>query len=1204
MQSMPSLSGPKRQVRFSLLPPSTRSLSFDVLEWIPGSGVPLARLHSRRGASEHCPDGRGFGSFKEGPTHLSDCNAFEASLGSWRCFRTLSCCGDTLVIEDAELVDVGAARRHQFTWQQGPGRLPSGGSTNANYQESVDFWRALVPAFENATDNGSEMVPRDLLFTNWTNERPPRHLHCPRREIPMQDIYSLRRHCFQKPVPLLFDARGQSISQGSRDDTAVGGNDVKRLLPHRRHRRGDDSRMRPNLQWRYELWGPVGVIITLRGGCRMFLAFASAQHAEQLEGLLMSSATGAEISCRQQRCHFSHESRTDASASSSNVPTGSPDNGMPSGGSVGGQLVTRLSSSVVQHSPLQSRAPVRLASCEVSLQGTPATCFSSQAHPVFPLAWAFAGDSLASSTPAEPHQQTAFLSSENSPSRPSATVVESQAVGCASPADARRGSSKPPGSGCLYCRPWGEASRYRRYYFRLCTTTGMSHKVHLSRHRLRLWQRLQRVFGFRKRSVSLDLRHTSVSPSATHENVLCVTSQVESSAEFKLAEPLGGGVALTGPANESIGLRSARRRELELRGDSLIIFEALARSPEERMMWLAWFRSHGAAIKAPIGATRLGDGAGDRPTLETSATFKQLDCEQLIPTPLACSPRQGTVLFNPADHPVPICVTPAFSGEAFPSLKPLAMGSPHLPLKETFEGRRGGFPAVTETAAAPWLSSPSILYPSKGSPSLGKPLPTAGKDVGNQSDTEPPLAAATDFGDRTEEEEELTVVVEDEDCVQSAQWPETTEAYSPLNLTRSDTSKLDDTNAPRCRTAASPLLTEAARRPLSRSGRATEAPNTIAVAKELSKTATTAISKVRTLAATIAAPMYLEDTTSSNASSSGGSKKLQPQPPAMAANSPRASSHSTTAPTPRDGLSDHMQSKEGKVQLAAGDAPLGDTAAAQRAIIAPVPNAEVDNSDPDTPAEATDGGAAPVPISALITTVRTSCVLTAPESGRLSASNSIGTPPRTARLETAVAYSVALESLVAAGSQQMWRPSNTNPPAAAPRIFAPSALQSSMERLTPSSTRSFSPLEAPPKSALGMMSGQLCHWDRAKGADREAHTINDASTLCSPAPSSREKPEKGGRETDDARVSDAFSSRSLLDSGLLPSWSSAVDPRLRQFLEPYIEETDGDQASRYCDSCRRGSDTLIEAALTPFDLHVVPSREHRDGCGASLPVSG
>ncbi|KAG5473178.1 hypothetical protein CUR178_03097 [Leishmania enriettii] len=1204
MQSTPLLSGPKREVRFSLLPQSNRAISFDVLEWIPGSGVPLARLHSRRGASEHCPDGRGFVSFSDGPTHLIDFNAFEASFGSWRCFRTLSCCGDALVIEDAELVDVGAARRHQFTWQQGPGRLPSGGATNASYQESVDFWRALVPAFENTTDNGAEMVPRDTLLTNWTDERPPRHLHCPRREIPMQDICSMRRHCFQKPVPLLFDAGGQSISQGSRDDTAVGGDDVKQVLPHRRHRRGDGSGMRPNLQWRYELWGPVGVIITLRGGHRVFLAFASAEHAEQLEGLLMSSATGAEISCRRQRCHSSHESRTDASASFSNLPTGSADNGMPSGGSGGGPIVTRLSSSVVQHSPLQSRASMRLASCETSLQGASATCFSSQAHPVSPLARAFAGDSLVSSTPAEAHQQTAFLLSENSPSRSSAAVVGSQAVGRALPAGARRGSSKPPGGGCLFCRPWGEALRYRRYYFRMCTSTGMSHMVHLSRHRLRLWQRLQQIFGISKRSVSLDLRHTSVSPSSTHENVLCVTSQVESSAEFKLAEPLGGGVALTGPANESIGSRAACRRELELRTDRLIIFEALARSPEERMMWLAWFRSHGAAIKAPIGTTRLWDGAGDRPTLETSAAFKQLDCEQLIPTPLASRPREGTVLSNPADHPVPISVKPVFSREATSLLKPLAMDLPHLPLKEVFEGRRGGFPAVTETAAAPRLSSPSILYPSKGSPSLGNALLTVGKDVGKQSHTEPPLAAATDSGDRAEDEEELTVVVEDEDCGQSAQWPEATEPYSPLNLSRNDTSRLDDTNAPPCRTAASPLPTEAARRPLSRSGRAAEAPNMIAVAKELSMAAATAISKGRTLAAPIAAPMYLEDTTSSNASSSEGSKKLLPQPPAMVASSPRASSHSTTAPTPRDGLSDRMQHKEGKVQLAAGDAPLGDTAAAQRTIIAPVPNAEVANSDSDTPAERTDGGAAPVPLRALITTVRTSCVLTAPESDRLSASNSIGTPPCTTTLEAAVAYSAALESVVAAGSQQMWRPSNTNPPAAAPRIFAPSAIQSSMERPTPSSTRSFSPLEAPPKSAQGIMDGQLCHWDRAKGADREAHTINDASTLCSPAPSSREKPEKGGRETDDARVSDALSSHSILDSGLLPSWSSAVDPRLRQFLEPYIEETDGGQASRCCDSCRRGGDTLIEAALTPFDLHVVPSREHCDGCGASLSVSG
>ncbi|KAG5472411.1 hypothetical protein LSCM1_03810 [Leishmania martiniquensis] len=1165
MQLMQSLSKRKRQVRFSRLTPSTELPSFDVLEWIPGSGVPLAGRHAKHAASAHRPDDRRSMCSNEGPTHLSDHNAFDASLGSWRCLRTLSLRGDILTLEDAESVDMGTARQHEFTWQQGPGGLPPGGAPSDCTDARVGLCLAPVSASEGATDMGAEMALRDALLGNLPNEGSPHGLQRRKQEIPLQEICSIRRHCFEKPLPVLFDARGQLVSEGSDDDTAACGDRATRRISQRRHCRGDTMEMKPNLQWRYELWGPVGVIFTLQGGRRMFLAFASAQHVEQIERLLMRFTTGAALNCPQQHCGFSQPSLTDASAAASKVPSASAGSSVPSTASVHGPLSSRLTPTVVQGSPSQCRSPARKASWGAYVRATSATRFSSRANTASPMVCAFASDALVTSTPLEPHQQTALWASERLPTRPFAAVTAPQTVWAASPAGARRDSGKPPGSGYLYCRLWGEASQYRRYYFKPCTAAGMSHVVHLSRHRLRLWQRLQRFFGSGKRSVSLDLRLISVSPSAVHENVLCLTCPVVSSAESRSLESPGRGVALAGRVTESVAPRGARRRELELPTACRVHLEALARSPEERTMWLAWFRSRGVTVQPPVDGAQVGDEAGGERALEISATLEPFRSAKPLPTSPVSGPGQETVHSNPVDLSVEVVVTPLCS-EPSPSLKPLAISSPYLPLKEQLEGRRVETPVTLKMAAVPGRSSPWALNPSKGSPSLSKPLSTAGKGVGKEPHMAWSPAVASGQDDR-EEEEELTVVVDDDASVSSTQRSEAVELHSPLLMVRSDPSKPARAETPPCHTQASPLLTEAARRQGSRGGGAAEAPNLFASAEEV-LTIDHAVARTgRTLAAPIAAPMYLEDTTSSRAS--GLERSNEMQSPVMTVNSPQAFSHSAMAPTSWGGIRGHGPSQEGKAPLATGEAPLCRTAVAQQAIGMPLPETEGKSSEPDALEATTDGDVASAALKASRTAVRLACASTAPKVDRSSSSNSIGTPPRTAEPETAAAQSVALEPLVAVPSQQIWP---------APGI-----------KVCP-------PLGTPPKRMQGMTGSRVCGGDPASGVHYEVHAIREASALSSPASSSPEKPDKVDGGTDDAQFSDASLSLSVRDSGLLTSWRSAVDPRLMQFLEPYVDETGGDQASNRCDSGHRVGDSPMEAASTPFDLHVVPSRDYHDVC--------
>ncbi|CAG9578426.1 hypothetical protein LMJF_30_1950 [Leishmania major strain Friedlin] len=1182
MQAERSLGEPKRRARFSPLPMSTPLLSFDVLEWIPNSSESLARLPVGRAASVYPPDSRASVAPSEGRVHPRDCTAFESSCGSWTCFRTLSRCGDALVLEDAQLVDVGAARRHGFTWQQGPDRLPSGGVRTGYIGASAGCRRTLASVSENAMDIGADIVPRDSLLADRRYERPAPPAQCRKRGIPMQDIHSVCRHCFQKPVTLVFDARGHSISARDSADTTARGDRAKRVLAQSRHHRSSGLEMALALQWRYELWGPVGVIFTLRGGRRIFLAFASTQHAEQIVELLASFATGAELGRRQPSDSSPHRSSTGASASFSQVPAWSAGDDIPFAASASGPHAAPLSSGGLQRCASPSCASVHIASCEASLRGAPATPCSPQAGSAFSSAWASGAPWLVSSTPAGPQtgkrwRKTGSFTDENSPSPLSDTVPASQEVGGALAARARRDSSRVPGGGYLYCRPWGEASRYLRYYLRVCTTAGRSHVVHLSRHRLRLWQRLRQVFGNERRTVSLDLRRASVCPSAAHENLLRVTYQAESFAQYKSLQPLGGGVVFVGPVSDFAASRAARRRELELCADYSVVFEALAKSPEERTSWLAFFCSRGAAVQAPVDAAQLGDYADVLLTPEKPVAFQQLGGESLLATSPASGPGQEMLLSSTADQCMPTWETPTFSAEAVSSLKPLSNGSPHLPLKEQSEGRRGGCRAAAETAAALRLSTLYRTYPSNVSPSLPERHPAADEHASTLTSPSPLSAVAAGTGDRQEEEEELTIVVEDDELDRTTPCPEAAEPHSPGYMMQSDPSTMDHTATPPRRTSASPVLDEGGRWLRSGTGRAVEAPNIMAAANESSKAHQRLANTRLTMAGTIVAPMYLEDTTSSEVSSHERLNALPPQLPAKYETS--------------------------KIRRGAGETLLDHTAAAQGALGTPLFTVEVNSAGRHTPVATANGSATPVPLKAPSTVVASASVLAEEHLRRSRSSNGVNTPPRTSELETAAFTTTTLGSLVVGLSQRMWQTPNRSLSLDAPLdATPPAALRNGAEKPAPTGTKSSSAPQAPPASLPGMMTGhRLRHQDAINGLVDENHTMHDTLASCSPAPSSGGRPGKGDGDTDDARGSDASSSSfSTRDRDSLSSSSSAVDPRLSQFLEPYVNETSLDQVG----GRHRGDGVSIGVPVTPFDLHLIPPREYRGNRFTALRVPG
>ncbi|CBZ28870.1 hypothetical protein, unknown function [Leishmania mexicana MHOM/GT/2001/U1103] len=1176
------LGEPKRQARFSLFPTPAPPLSFDVLEWVPGNSELLACLPVGRAASEYPTDSRASVASSGGRVHPRDCTAFESSCGSWRCFRTLSRCGDALVLEDAQFVDVGAARRHEFTWQQGPGRLPSDSVRSSYIGASTSGWQTLASVSENAMDMGADIVSRDTLLAKRRCERPAHPAQCHKRGIPMQDIHSVRRHCFQKPVTLVFDASGHSISGRDSVDTTARGDRAKWVLPQSRHHCSGGSEMGLNLKWHYELWGPVGVIFTLRGGRRIFLAFASMQHAEQIEELLTSFATGAELGRQQQSYHSPHRGSTGASASFSQVPASSVGDDIPFSAYASMPRTAAPSSGALQRYASSSCVSVHIASCEASLRGSPATPCSPRADSVFSSACAFRAHWLVPSTSAgtqtgERQQKTESFKDESSPLALTDIVTASQEVGGALAASVRRGSSKVPGSGYLYCRPWGEASRYLRYYIRICTTAGRGHVVHLSRHRLRLWQRLRQVFGDEKRSVSLDLRRTSVCPSAAHENLLRVTYQTESFAQYKSMRRLGGGVAFVGPVGDFAASRTARRRELELCADHPVVFEALAKSPDERTSWLAWFRSRGATVQAPVDASQLGDNAGVLLTREEPAAFQQLGGEPLLATSPAGGRGQEMLFSCTADQCMSMWVTPTFSAESSTSLEPLASGdSPHLPLQEQSEGRRGGLRTSAETAAAPRWSSPCRTYPSKPSPSLPKPPPTADKHSSTQTRPQPPSAAASDTGDTQEEEEELTIVVEDDEFDRTAPCPEAAELHSPGYIMQSDPSTLDHTATPPRRTSASPLLDEGARWLRSSIGRAAEAPNIVAAADESSKADHRLTNSRSTTAGPIVAPMYLEDTTSSEVSSHKGLSGFPPQLP--------------------------EKSKTSKIQRGAGETPLDHATTAQGAARTPLFTMEVDNAGLQTPVATADGSATPAPLKTPPTVVASASVPAKERPGRSSSSKGVSTLPRTSEPETAVFTTATLESLVGGLSQRMWRtPNRSLSPDAPPDAAPPAALRNGAEKPAPTSTTSCSALQASPSSSPGMVGHQLHQKDARNALVEENRTLHGTSASCSSAPSSRESRGKDDGDTDDARVSHALSSSfSARDRDSLPLWSSAVDPRLSQFLEPSAKETSSDQVG----GLYRGDGMPIRVPLTPFDLHLVPLRAYSGNQATALRVPG
>nr|CCM17578.1 hypothetical protein, unknown function [Leishmania guyanensis] len=1170
MPSAQSLSERQRHARFSLLPSSTAFLSFDVLEWIPSkdsaSGELLALRPARGVASEHRYNSSASVASRERRVHPRDCSAFESSVGSWACFRTLSCYSDILVLEDAQSVDVGAAHRHEYTWQQGPSCLPLEGEVNASFGASTDHRPMPASVSHNATHIGTDIVPREALLTTRRLGRPAHGQHHPTHEIPMRDVHSVRRHSFQTPISLLFDARGHLISERESSDTAARSDRAKWLVPRRRHHRNGSSPKVSSLQWRYELWGPVGVTFTLRGGRRIFLAFASAQHAEQIEKLLIRFATGAKLIREEQRCHFNQRNNTDASASVLQMPARSADDDMPYAASAGEVFVAPLSPGVLQRTSLQSFTSER----EASLHKAPATPPSPRVDTASPSTWAFAAHSLVSSTPAGLPPQTVVFARGNSLLGLSGTATASHEVGCAPAWETRCGSSKPPGRGYLYCRPWGEASRYRRYYLKMSTTAGMSHIAHLSRHRLRLWQRLQQAFGNDKHSVWLDLRRTSVSPSTTHENLLLLAPQVESFTQHKNVELLGSGVTLVGPASKSSAARAARRREPELCTGRPVVFEALAKSPEERTLWLAWFCSHGATVPTPVSDVQMGDSADVLPTPEASAVFRQLGGTELFTTSPAIGAEQNAFLSNTADRWVSSWETSTLSVETFPSAKPLGIGTPRLPLKEPSEGQRGGLRAPAEAIAAPRLSPPFPEDLSKASSFLRKSLLASGKHVSRRAHVQPPPALAFSTGDRKGSEAELSIVVEDDDLDKVALYPETAVPHSAGRLMRSDSATVDHVVAPLCRTPAPPLLAEAARWPRSSSERAAEAPNIIAVAEEKPKTGHTVTSNGPS-----AAPMYLEDTASSELSSPERSDESPPQLLATTEKSPRPSS---SISTPQDGSNSPKQYNKSETHRGHSETPLEPTEAAQRATCTASSTVALVTSQPSRPATTTDGGATPAPLKASLTVAASTSFPAEQYQDRSGCLNSGSTPPRTVKPEAAFFTATSVEVSFTTLSQQMRPTSNRiSSTGAQPSAAPPAALRRTMEK--PTGT-----------SSSGRMDHQLCDESVISGLRHGARVIQDTSTSSSPAPSSRESLVKGDGDTHDARVSEMSSLSPLApERGLLPSSSSVVDLRLLQFLEARVSETSDDQAGSCRGSCRRGGGTPIRLASTPFDLHVVPS---------------
>ncbi|KAK7201077.1 hypothetical protein NESM_000167800 [Novymonas esmeraldas] len=1215
MHTERSGSEPERQVRFSSVPPSAPLFSFDVLEWSPGGGGggggggasrSLSQLYARRSGSEQRLGSRASVGSSDERVDPRDRAAFSPTAGTWTCFRSLACCGDVLVLSDTALVDVGVARRHEFTWQQGPGRVPSSGaaaSANASFGAHAGWRQTLALGSLGAGDGGggasADMVPRESLLCHRRGAAPRQRL-----EVPLQDIHSIRRHCFQKPVPLLFNALGCTVTDGDgrggevdEDGDAARGDHNQWLLPPppRRRRDGDrvgDGEGDGRLRWRYELWGPVGVIFALRGGRRLCLAFASAQHAEQMEELLIDFAAGAGLGRRPQGSsrQAAQLRSPGASATLSQIPAWTSGDGMPSAapGVSGSSFGVPLSPPQLPLSPSHSHATVHRVSGEASSYAGAATTAAAAAAAGPPSPRSFGGGSVRPSASAA-HVVPLAMAGSLAPAASSPTRTTAAAAVPPPVAHARGAVGKVPGGGYLYCRPWGEAARHRRYYLKLSSAARPSHVVHLSRHRVQLWQRLQHALGNEPRCVSLDLRRTTVAASATHDRVLRVTSLVDSFAQFKDVVPLGGEVGLASAADESASVRAARRREVELCTGRPVVFEALAKSPAERSAWMTWFHCRGADVESAAHDAAAAPGRG------RSAPFQPLGGERLLATSPAGGPGRGMLLSGTVDQWVSKCLVPATSASTCSSPEPRPIPAPQLPLKEQSASQRGG--VAPASAAVPASSTSSQERES----TAASPRPFSFAPVGVDSRAQPAAATAPVMEKRAvqdaaeeEEEEEPSIVVEDDERDGAPPLPST-------RVRRSDPSILAHTLAPSRRDSVSTQLMEAAR--LLQDG-AAFAPETMP-----------------TLAAIAggAAAVYLKDTSSSTSSSSSrGSAspavthESPPQLPATNVNSPQSPPPSTAAPTRQASSTSRREPKalSRKGSVGSPSPPLPTTATPLAATQAP----PVDASSAVGEWASPQPPPSPPPRPPQPSHLHQEPQLQLQKSASGVSSRSAGSSHSVKSDAQGAAAVTALLSLVATLSQRA--PSRSQSPDAPPGA-APAAALRDIARAAPAATAAAAAVERrassagvtpPPRpSSLGSEDAPAHHVDPADVPVQTARAMQDTSSSSSTAssllvPVASSSAARGELVTPAAAASaegarvrggpspTSSAARRAVDAGVSPT---DVDPRLSQFLE-HLSQHDADGGG----SDGSGGRLLAKTTSTPFDLHHVLPSEHREDVAA------
>lgn len=716
-----------QRVRFSSVSPSAPLFTFSVLEWTPANSL-LAHLYPKRATSlQRLDNNASMASTEEERRDPRDRVVFETTSGTWTCFRQISCCGDVLVLEDASAIDVGPPRRHEYTWQQGPGRLPSVENSNTSFGASGGWRQTLASTTQSVSEVEAEAAAQGTLIS-----RPTHH----RREIPLQDIHSIRRHCFKRPVPLTFNSSGH-LGAGTPEDA--------RGSKSKGSHSGSAVEDMESLEWRYELWGPVGVIFMLRGGARLFLVFASGQHAEQMEELLISFASGRGLQRRQRQsasaaappppASLSFASPTTASSAlpspsvAASSSTQAPANLLASIASAAGYKVESPVTPGQPGSPAVSYASLRLGSCEASFRGAPS---SSSFLPSHSLVTPEVSARPSSSFGVLPVAPSTSVVSVGSPLLPPAAQSSASGTGLAataspigllsnastSVASVRANGSQPlrvPGTGYLYCRPWGEAVRHRRYYLRPAAASPLSGLVRMSRHRLPAWQKIRQTLGQEPRCVSMDLKLTYLTPSSTHENVFRVESVVDTYAQYRDVVPLGGAVATAGPGNESPSMMAARRREMELCRSRPVVFEALAKTGEERAEWLGWLQARGATVLRPeatdsphMVATAKGSGLSSRSRKPVTEEFQPLG-HQMLPSSLSGpTGAKEAARANSVDRWVSNCGIPSSSADLSPSADPLGGArQPQLPLRES-DSERG---SLGVSLRSKWPTNSPMRYP-------------------------------------------------------------------------------------------------------------------------------------------------------------------------------------------------------------------------------------------------------------------------------------------------------------------------------------------------------------------------------------------------------------------------------------------------------------------------------------------------------------